>query len=406
MAAVAALRHSQSARSKGNVNVGKEPMSFHLAFILGSDYILPDGSDSVDVLRLPLTTVSDEGKSSKENLTDTKMEFWTKKFTSTSQSSHSQHECEKAWQDRLLVITEKRIFILTEKEVTNNRIKKRKSFTLSPNLSSVNMDSSVSRSSNMDINGVRSTVSVCLEIVDSIPMEEIISVSLDMDSNPGMWDYDSRDADRRNSQSDLLATERSLRQSRPKTDEDSSEPMLRILTKPNKFNCGEPYYFLLPKQDYPCLDTSQNTMPLRTRSDAEALANHLAALAGRRHTEHARENRFLRLQKLLRHGWNSMPFNLLVLALIVSNFAFTVMQLENTDPDMQPFYEDVDLAYTVIFTVGAPSSRARCAQSARTHMRKIAHASDRGVVELHAARGHHGSVGGGRGGVAAELCSN
>ncbi len=151
--------------------------------------------------------------------------------------------------------------------------------------------------------------------------------------------------------------------------------MLRILTKPSKFNRGEPYYFLLRKQDYPCLDASEKTAPLRTRDDANALASRLAALAARRHTEHARENRFHRLQKMLRHAWNSVPFNLLVLALIVSNFAFTVMQLENKDQDMQPFYENVDLAYTIIFAVGVTHT-AQCTIT-RVRLHDLAFVSQR-----------------------------
>ncbi len=151
--------------------------------------------------------------------------------------------------------------------------------------------------------------------------------------------------------------------------------MLRILTKPSKFNRGEPYYFLLCTQDYPCLDASERVARLRTRDDADALAGRLASLAARRHAEHARENRFRRLQKALRHGWNSVPFNLLVLALIVSNFAFTVLQLENTDPDLQAFYEEVDLAYTVIFALGEPPCARCCAhRPASPHATRLSRA--------------------------------
>ncbi len=44
---------------------------------------------------------------------------------------------------------------------------------------------------------------------------------------------------------------------------DSGEPILRILTKPGEFNRGEPYYFILHKQDCPCVDAEGHTMPLR-----------------------------------------------------------------------------------------------------------------------------------------------
>ena len=59
----------------------------------------------------------------------------------------------------------------------------------------------------------------------------------------------------------------------------------------------------------------------------------------------------------MRHWWNSVLFNFLLLVLIVSNFAFSVMQLENKDPDMQPFFENVDFVYTIIFAIGGPSPR-------------------------------------------------
>jgi hypothetical protein len=361
MAAVSALRQTQSYSHTVNAklsNVAKEPVSFHLAFILGSEYALPEGCDSVDILRQPLTSMADEGKSQKENLTGTKMEFWTKKFNNQCLASHDANEFKEAWQDRLIVITEQRIFILTEKAIANNKdFRQRHSFTTSNSASKLEFDF------------IRSTGKACLEIVDSIPMEEITSISLDMDNNPGMWDPDPTDTEKRSSQTDLRATERSLRQLRPGlSDQDQpNEPMLRILTKPSKFNRGEPYYFLLREQDFPCLDASEKTAPLRTRDDANALASRLAALAARRHMEHARENRFHRLQKILRHAWNSVSFNLLVLALIVSNFAFTVMQLENKDPDMQPFYENVDLAYTIIFAVGVTHTAQCTITRARLH---------------------------------------
>ncbi len=75
-----------------------------------------------------------------------------------------------------------------------------------------------------------------------------------------------------------------------------------ILTKLSKFNRGEAYYFLLRKQDYPCIDADGSSAPLRTGDDADALASRIASHAARRHAEHARENRFRRLQKSLRPG--------------------------------------------------------------------------------------------------------
>jgi hypothetical protein len=84
MAASATVTHRQVKaapvrQAKNSNEVGREPVSFHLAFLLGNDYILPDGHDSVDVLRSPFIS-----KTSKENLTGTKLEFWTKRFITSS----------------------------------------------------------------------------------------------------------------------------------------------------------------------------------------------------------------------------------------------------------------------------------------------------------------------------------
>jgi hypothetical protein len=178
---------------------------------------------------------------------------------------------------------------------------------------------------------------------------------------------------------------------RPKSTPHESycEPILRIRTKPSHFNRGEPYYFLLKKQNFSCIDAESNTVPLHSRPDVEDLADRLSTMAARRRTEYARENRFRHLQKLLRLGWNSYQFNLLVLLLILSNFAFTVLQLENQDPDMQVFYENVDLAYTIIFTLGAPpparlrpraSNSMRAAPQRRARARDLARSRARGWI--------------------------
>ncbi len=340
-------------------------MSFHLEFVLGKGFVLPEGCDSVGVLRSPY--VGSEGKTSKENLAGTKLEFWTKKFNSST-TVYGTNGNDKMWQDRLLIITEKRIFIVTEKATVN--------------MGGKNQEAPQSSLGNND-GQANSGCGSSMEIVDSIPMEEIVSVTLDMESHPGTWSHDTMDGLRLSSSNlqeikgNLKEVEHNLRQSRPSLDmkrgrtsrsfemkrgksstsgivepKEPCEPILRILTKPGEFNSGEPYYFLLPKQDCHCVDTEARTMPLHTRDDADAIASRLASLAARRRTEHARENRFHSLQKNLCRAWNSIAFNLLVLVLIMSNFAFTVMQLENKDPDMQRFYENVDFSYTIIFAVG------------------------------------------------------
>jgi hypothetical protein len=129
------------------------------------------------------------------------------------------------------------------------------------------------------------------------------------------------------------------------------EQILSIETAPSGFNRSQTYHFILRKQDYPCVD-ADDYLPMQNRADASALATRLAALAARRRAESARETRFLRMQMRLCRAWNSLPFNLIVLVLIVSNFVFTVEQLQNNDPARQPFFEQVDLVYTIIFALG------------------------------------------------------
>jgi hypothetical protein len=137
---------------------------------------------------------------------------------------------------------------------------------------------------------------------------------------------DSSPATEEGRTAERLAMERNLlRKSVPSSLDGFCEPILRISTLPEGFNRGQSYYFLLRAQDVPCLDDS-GPIPLRTRADADALAVSLAVAAARRRGDHARETRFLRLQRRLRRAWESIPFNLAVLVLIVSNFVFTVHQ--------------------------------------------------------------------------------
>jgi hypothetical protein len=343
-----------------------EPVSFHLEFVLGKDFVLPEGSDSVGVIRSPF--VHNQGKLSKENLTGTKMEFWTKKFNSSTTVYETNGNDKNLWQDRLLLITEKRIFIVTEKATKEGEM----------------MPQAKRASVGNENEPTDSASGFSMEIVDSIPMEEIISITLDMESHPGTWSNDGLKSSRRKSSSfyqeikaDLREIESNLRQCRPEScmpppaprsrtsrslekpntsrdniSRNELEPILRILTKPGQFNRGEPYYFLLHKQHCPCIDAEDHSVPLHTRADADVLASRITSLAARRYTEHAREHRFDSLQKKLCRAWNSIAFNLLVLVLIASNFAFTVLQLENKDPSMQRFYENVDFSYTVIFAIG------------------------------------------------------
>ncbi len=50
--------------------------------------------------------------------------------------------------------------------------------------------------------------------------------------------------------------------------------------------------------------------------------------------------------------WNSSYFNAVTLILIVSSFYFTFNGMQNVDPELDNFYERVDLIYTIIFATG------------------------------------------------------
>ena len=248
--------------------VVNEPLSFHVTFLLGKEFALPEGKSSVDVLRMPLlassgiTSTAETPESPRrlvrmnsqltgvkvQNLTGTRLELWTKKFKS---SLAPNEDIESAWQERLVIVTDKRIFIITRKQ---------------------------------DV--VQSTghtaKSLEFEIVDSIPMEEIISIELDCE--PGMSELDApptpprapsflslklmqaatfllnsrpaeEDAATAAASGDTPRTEPRRAPSggsrgsrRPPASEDYCEPILRIATEPGGFNHGQSYYFLLRKQ--------------------------------------------------------------------------------------------------------------------------------------------------------------
>jgi hypothetical protein len=341
--------------------------------MLGNDYVLPEGKNSVDVLRMPFSSsVANElsSKSSESfrffpiksqlftskspNLTGTKIEFWSKKF---NYSQSSINDFEKVWQDRLIIITEKRLFIVTKKQPNQNDENK------GPPSNSQGFDSgNDQRGPNAD-----------LEIVDSIPLEEIVSIRLESepcyldDGEPrdnvsfisrglrrtatilSRLDRSRRDESKptaeEDNRTDLQSFERNLWRSiphgirsgqqneRPAAPGGFCEPILRIATQPSGFNCGQSYYFLLRQQDHPCIDgedASRGVAPLRTPDHVAALGSRLEALVARRRGEHARETWFHRLQQRLHGAWDSIPFNVAVLLLILSNFVFTVGQVSHS----------------------------------------------------------------------------
>ncbi len=383
-AAATSVRRTRPSSGRTNILSVKEPVSFHLALLLGNEYVLPIGKNSVDVLRTPFQRAAMDGaqgpssdspafrrnfssiqinQPKSPNLTGTRLELWAKKYVSSQCDSE---DFDKAWQDRLLIATEKRIFIVTRKK-------------LNTKLEAEGLLKGRNKTDDfgcMDRHGSPFD----LEIVDSIPTNEIASISLDDDNAekpkevqtmqssiarsfrhtatilnilPANSNKDSRKARPEAPELCLNRFFESGSPSIPSARENFCEQILSITTAPAGFNHGQTYHFLLRKQDYPCVD-GDDAISLRNRADAEALAARLSTLAARRRAESDRETRFLRLQRRLRRAWDSILFNLVLLVLIVSNFVFTVEQLQNTDPSRQPFFEHVDLAYTVIFTLGPP----------------------------------------------------
>jgi hypothetical protein len=128
-----------------------------------------------------------------------------------------------------------------------------------------------------------------------------------------------------------------------------------ISAKTEGFNQGQTYCFVARKQQHPYLKSGVGliTKDMFDGADLIALSEKLAKLASRYHTEFVRRNMFIGLQRRLKTVWNSIPFNLAVLTLIVSNFVFTVQQMENDDPARQPCFDRLDLSCTVLFIIGA-----------------------------------------------------
>jgi hypothetical protein len=111
MAVLAAtLNRRYKSSREAYVHTQKEPLSFHLTFLLGGDFELPEGKTPVDVLRMPFNSSVDtvEGAGSSPsvkcfgidrqmfsgistNPTGTKMQLWTKKFN-TSNSKCNEFE--------------------------------------------------------------------------------------------------------------------------------------------------------------------------------------------------------------------------------------------------------------------------------------------------------------------------
>ncbi len=349
-----------------------EPVSFHLGQLLGNNFKLPTGMSSADVLRSPFKNKKDQSafRSSDEiteppkktvknvktlksraakllrnkqfNPAGVTMEMWVKKLKVKNDKGKIE------WQPRLLVVSNKRLFILMKKDETS-----------------------------------------VLDIVDSIPMQEIESVS-----KVGADELQRRTSSRRlsvhsftdktiRSIDSLRSTLRNwIPKAKLKTNSDfdslkeksevlqkkydelltadgvdsASSGILRITTKHGGFNEGQPYYFShIQELRTTGSDARHTSIGDEPHSVIDVVEGHISKLSHAYKQVFAIETRFQRLQAGLRSTWNSLPFNMIILALIVSNFIFTVKGMENTDPANDGFYERLDLIYTIIFSIG-PSS--------------------------------------------------
>ena len=273
---------------------------------------------------------------------------------------HAEHTPPELGFKELLIITEKRLYIVSGNTGQNNE------------------DDKIMKEAGAS--GFWAS-SYQLEIVESIPLEQVDTVS--MWKNDEATDVNASDHQPRSLKSlseslygclDLIAkclNQQTAEVNDPGTTSDDSflskfsdeledpsfEGGLKITTKKDGFHGGRPFYFMVKK------DSWKSTMrPQKSNEkdqDASTNARHLhtvcrklEVLADIRKTIYSHEHRFQLLQETLQAMWDSIPFNISVLLLIVSNFVFTVLQLENKDPSQQPFYETVDLVYTTFFCAG------------------------------------------------------
>jgi hypothetical protein len=383
------------------VSTDNFPVSFHLQLHLGSNF-RHGYINSVELLRLPLMKTSSDTTAENEALAKaagTKFEILTKKYVPRTRGDHDADQ-EGTLAEELLIATERRLFLVSRlvSSVTNQLT-----------VTTVN-----------DFHWT--TKSEELEIVDSIPLEEVETIRL---YRGGGWDGGTANRKQLNTEcvsgtfykccsqimKCLLREEKqeledpgssSLAESFLSIypDDDNYEGFLKITTKPDGFNRGRPFYFMVNKHYYrskkkceigaaaaaPSESAAAAEPPLRGRlgSSFEAVRRsldgirrssdrspdraierehlekvhlRLSTLAEIRKMVYKSEHRFQLIQENLQTIWDSFAFNICVLILIVSNFIFTVQQLENKDPSKQAFYETIDLVYTTFFSAG--NARAR-----------------------------------------------
>jgi hypothetical protein len=291
------------------------------------------------------------------------------------------------WQNRLLIVTERRLFLASWK-----------------------LTESVQQ---FDGNEWDTPDSKDLEIVDSIPMEEIVSVEqcevgttqwtpvFEEERAPSLqiklkeWfekfgeDFINKFVNKSKGEQTREDAKKMRKMTKEKVDSIQqlliseqvknycNEPKLqgyyenfvRIVTHPEGFNRGHPFYFLLRKGSFLHWKKQKSSRPLfglsfatkhgrandatQNEPEDQRFVRKVKWLAAARHKEVERKTWFSRLQIYLQRIVHSGVFTMVVLALLISNFVFTVQQLENDDPSRQPYFEKIDMAYTIIFSIGS-----------------------------------------------------
>jgi hypothetical protein len=284
-------------------------------------------------------------------------------------TEHHVHRPPELSVEELLIATDKRLFIV---------------LAVSDNTGENSKDGEIMKGAG--VSGFWAS-SCQLEIVESIPLEEVDTISMWKEDEAKDVNTVDRGLQGSKSLSELFFecfgsfvecfSQQASNDSSGTTVDDSFlskfsdehaapfEGGLKITTsQKSAFHRGRPFYFMVKKDSWntttpPKKSKEKDNAKSKEKDNAQEHTRHLhkvcrklKVLADKRKRIYARENRFQLLQETLQAMWDSIPFNILVLLLIVSNFVFTVLQLENKDPSQQPFYETVDLVYTIIFCAG------------------------------------------------------
>ncbi len=391
------LHRSSQTKKNERFFGGKEwPVSFHLQLHLGAE-TKHDGMNSVQLLRLPLKLQLDNSAVSKignemealVKAAGTKFEVLIRKYVPKHSTAEAQSKAKNLITE-LLIATEGRLFIVSSSKDEKDCI------------NALNADPGTSF---WDV-PLESLESDSLEIIDSIPLEEVKTICIggaekewghahSDEKSPCLSGFlhkffdiiahiisneneVSLDVDSRNEETEHDIEERLEEMSRNGELAEGFEGFLKITTTKDRhgFNGGRTFYFMIKKNSYRSLkkpagraDSKQSAAGRRmirvsgkdkgekAESDLEHVSRKLQTLADRRRKAFKREHGFRLLQGKLQSIWDTMAFNICVLILIVSNFFFTVQQLENHDPSLQSYYENIDLIYTIIFSAGSPPLR-------------------------------------------------